>query len=140
MLDTPHDAGPDPRAGATPRTKFLIVVSTGANEPRKAFTPFYYAAAAAAMGFETRMFFLAEGPSLLAPGVAETVRTTAEGEPLRKVIDLGMRNGVKFLCCSVSAKVIWKIEDGSLPAGMEFAGAATLLELATDPETAILYF
>ena len=118
-------------AEAETRKKFLVVMSTGANEPKKAFTPFYYAAAAASMDFETTMFFLAEAPSLLKPGVAET---------LTKVIDLGRTNGVKFLCCSVSAKVIWDIADEGLPEGMEFAGAATLLEMATDPEVAVLYF
>jgi len=120
------------------RTKMLFVVSTGADEPKKAFTPFYYAAAAAAMDFETTMFFVAEGPSLLRPGVAGDLRTTPEEEPLQVVIDQGLENGVRFLCCSVSAKVIWKLD--TLPEGMEFAGAATLLEAATDPETAILYF
>jgi predicted peroxiredoxin len=128
-------------AGGTPAPKkFLFVVSTGASEPKKAFTPFYYAAAAASMDFETTMFFLAEGPSLLKPGVAENLRTTPEEEPLKKVIDYGMQTGVKFLCCSVSAKVIWKLDEDQLPRGMTFAGAATLLEAATDPDTVILYF
>lgn len=126
-------------SGAPPAPKkFLFVVTTGADEPKKAFTPFYYAAAAAAMDFETYMFFVAEGPSLLRPGVAETLRTSPEEEPLKKVIDQGRQNGVKFLCCSVSAKVIWKLD--TLPEGMEFAGAATLFEMATDPEAVILYF
>jgi len=40
----------------------------------------------------------------------------------------------------VSAKVIWKIEEQGLPEGMEFAGAATLLEMTADPEIAVLYF
>jgi len=121
--------------------RYLFVVSTGAGEPKKAFTPFYYAAAAAAMGFETYMFFLAEGPSLLVGNNPETLRTTPDGEPLKKVIDLGLRNGVKFLCCSVSAKVIWNIEDASqLPKGVEFAGAATLLEMSQDPNTIVMYF
>ena len=93
-----------------------------------------------AMDFEADMFFLAEGPSLLLPGVAESLRSTPEEEPLQKVIDQGRDVGVKFLCCSVSAKVIWKMQDDQLPEGMEFAGAATLLEAATDPETVILYF
>jgi predicted peroxiredoxin len=125
---------------ATARKKFLFVVSTGANEPRKAFTPFYYAAAAAAMDYDTTVFFVAEGPSLLAPGVAENLRTTTDGEPLKKVIDWGMESGVRFLCCSVSAKVMWNLEDGQLPEGVGFAGAATLLEMATDPDAVILYF
>ena len=118
--------------------RFLFVVTTGVSEPKKAFTPFYYAAAAAAMDHETGMFFVAEGPSLLAPGVAETVRTAPESEPLSTVIDLGMESGVKFFVCSVSAKVIWNLD--TLPAGMEFAGAATLLDAADDPNTVILYF
>jgi predicted peroxiredoxin len=122
------------------RKKFLVVMSTGANEPKKAFTPFYYAAAAASMDFDTTMFFLAEAPSLLRPGVADTIRATTDGEALTKVINLGRMNGVKFLCCSVSAKVIWNIEDDGLPEGMEFAGAATLLEMSVDPEVAVLYF
>jgi predicted peroxiredoxin len=120
--------------------RFLLVVSTGASEPKKAFTPFYYAAAAASMGFETTLFFLAEGPSLLLEGVAQNLRTNPDSDPLQKVIDLGIKNGVKFLCCSVSAKVIWKMADDALPEGMEFAGAATLLERSTDPDTVILYF
>ena len=122
------------------RKKFLVVMSTGANEPKKAFTPFYYAAAAASMDFDTTMFFLAEAPSLLRPGVADTIRATTDGEALTRVINLSRMNGVKFLCCSVSAKVIWNIEDDGLPEGMEFAGAATLLEMAVDPEVAVLYF
>jgi predicted peroxiredoxin len=92
------------------------------------------------MDFDTTMFFLAEAPSLLRPGVADTIRATTGGEALTKVINLGRTNGVKFLCCSVSAKVIWNIDDDGLPEGMEFAGAATLLEMAVDPEVAVLYF
>jgi predicted peroxiredoxin len=122
------------------KKRFLFVVSTGASEPKKAFTPFYYAAASASMGFDTYMFFLAEGPSLLKRGVAENLRTTEEGEPLKKVIDLAIRNGAKLLCCSTSAKVIWNMHEGDLPDGVDFAGAVTLIEMASDPQTSVLYF
>ncbi len=118
--------------------RFLFVVSTGASEPKKAFTPFYYAAASAAMDHETTLFFVAEGASLLAPGVADTIRTSPEGEPLSTVIANGIEAGVKFLVCSVSAKVIWNLD--TLPDGMAFAGAATLIDAADDPNTVILYF
>lgn len=118
--------------------RFLFVVSTGANEPKKAFTPFYYAAASAAMDHETWVFFVAEGPSLLKPGVAETVRTAPDSEPLSSVIAMGLESGVQFKVCSVSAKVIWQLDE--LPQGMEWAGAATLLDAADDPNTVILYF
>lgn len=120
--------------------KYLFVVSTGLEEPKKAFTPFYYANASRAMGFDTTMFFLAEGPSLLRKGVAENVRTTESGEPLRKVIDISVRSGVRLLCCSTSAKVIWKMEDADLIDGVQFAGAATLLEMSSAPDTVVLYF
>lgn len=109
-------------------------------EPKKAFSPFYYANASAAMGFDTTMFFLAEGPSLIKKGVAESLRTTGDGEPLRKVIDISVRSGVKMLCCSTAAKVIWKMKDDDLIEGVSFAGAATLLEMTADPETVVLYF
>ncbi len=120
--------------------KYLFVVSTGMAEPKKAFSPFYYANASAAMGFDTTMFFLAEGPSLIKKGVAESLRTTGDGEPLRKVIDISVRSGVKMLCCSTAAKVIWKMKDDDLIEGVSFAGAATLLEMTADPETVVLYF
>lgn len=120
--------------------KYLFVVSTGTSEPKKAFSPFYYANASAAMGFDTTMFFLAEGPSLIKKGVAENIRTTEDGEPLRKVIDISIRSGVKMLCCSTAAKVIWKMKDEDLLDGVQFAGAATLLELTADHDTAVLYF
>lgn len=122
------------------KKKFLFVVTTGMNEPKKAFTPFYYASASAAMGYETYIFLAAEGPSLLRKGVAENLRTTEDGEPLQKVLDMAMKNGVKFICCSTAAKVIWKMKDGDLPPGVEFGGAVTLLEMAADAEASVLYF
>lgn len=122
------------------KKRFLFVVSTGANEPKKAFTPFYYAAAAAALGYDTYLFFVAEGPSLLQKNVVQNLRTTEDGEPLQKVVDLALRNGVKFLVCSVAAKAIWKMKDDELPAGAEFAGASTLIEMVADPSTAVVYF
>lgn len=120
--------------------KYLFVVSTGTAEPKKAFSPFYYANASAAMGFDTTMFFLAEGPSLIKKGNAESVRTTEDGEPLKKVIDISVRSGVKMLCCSTAAKVIWKMKDEELLDGATFAGSATLLEMTADPDTVVLYF
>jgi len=122
------------------RRKFLVVVSCGPDESRKAFTPFQYAAAAASMGFETSMFFVAGAPSLLRQDIAEATRATSEGEPLIKAIDLARKAGVRFLCCSVSAKALGNIDEGGLPAGTQFAGAATLLEMSADPEVAVLYF
>ncbi|MDT7886814.1 MAG: DsrE family protein [Thermoproteota archaeon] len=122
------------------KKRYLFVVSTGANEPKKAFTPFYYAAAAASLGYETYMFFLAEGPSLLKKEVLENLRTKENEEPLKKVFDLAINNGVKMLCCSTSAKVIWDMKESDLPEGVKFAGAYTLIEMASDPETLIFYF
>ncbi len=120
--------------------KYLFVVSTGANESKKAFSPFYYANASAAMGFDTTMFFLAEGPSLIKKGAAENIRTTDDGEPLKKVIDISLRSGVKLLCCSTAAKVIWKMKDEDLLEGVQWAGSASLLEMAADPDYSVLYF
>jgi len=120
--------------------KYLFVVSTGVSEPKKAFSPFYYATASAAIGFDTTMFFLAEGPSLIRRGSAEELRATEDGEPLRKVIDMAHRAGVKLLCCSTAAKVIWKMSEEDLIEGVKFAGAVTLLEMTADPDMAVLYF
>jgi uncharacterized protein len=120
--------------------KYLFVVSTGLAEPKKAFSPFYYANASAAMGFDTTMFFLAEGPSLMRKGAADNVRTTEDGDPLKKVIDMSVRSGVKLLCCTTAAKVIWKMKDEDLMEGVKWAGSATLLEMTSDPDTVALYF
>ncbi len=120
--------------------KYLFVVSTGTAEPKKAFSPFYYANASAAMGFDTTMFFLAEGPSLIKKGNAENIRTSEGGESLKKVIDISFRSRVKMLCCSTAAKVSWKMKDDDILDGIQFAGASTLLEMTSDPDTAVLYF
>lgn len=120
--------------------KYLFVVSTGAAEPKKGFSPFYYATASAAMGFETTMFFLAEGPSLIKKGVADEIRAAKDGEPLQKVIDMALRCGVRLLCCSTAAKVIWRMDEGDLIDGAQFAGAATLLEMTAEPNMVVLYF
>ena len=120
--------------------KYLFVVSTGTAEPKKAFSPFYYANASAAMGFDTTMFFLAEGPSLIKKGNAENIRTSEDGEPLKKVIDISLHSGVRMLCCSTAAKVVWKMKDDDILDGIQFAGASTLLEMTSDQDTAVLYF
>jgi predicted peroxiredoxin len=122
------------------KKRYLFVVSTGAQEPKKAFTPFYYAAAAASLGYDTYMFFLAEGPSLLYKDVLEKLRTREEEEPLKKVFDLAINNGVKMLCCSTSAKVIWKMKEEDLPREVKFAGAYTLIEMVSEPDTIVFYF
>ncbi len=126
--------------GSSNKKRYLFVVSTGKEEPKKAFTPFYYAAAAASLGYETYMFFLAEGPSLLKKEVLENLRTVEGEEPLKKVYDLAINNGVKMLCCSTSAKVIWGLKKEDLPPEVSFAGAYTLLEMTSDPNTLVFYF
>ena len=120
--------------------KYLFVVSTGTAEPKKGFSPFYYAAASATMGFETTMFFLAEGPSLIRKGAAARIRVAKGGEPLKKVIDMALRSGVKLLCCTTAAKVIWNMNEEDLVSGVQFAGASTLLEMTADPDMVVLYF
>ena len=127
------------RNDLTEKKKFLFVVTTGMNEPKKAFTPFYYATASAAMKNDTYIFFAADGPSLLMKESAE-LKTNEGGEPLKKVIDMALKNGVKFICCSTAGKVIWKMKDNDLPPGVEWGGAFTLIEMAADPEASVLYF
>ncbi len=82
----------------------ILVWAADPDLPHLCATPFYFAAAAAAMDVEVEMYFTARSVRLLAAGVAETVFAdgAAAGGGARPVADFltdAARFGARFYAC-----------------------------------------
>jgi uncharacterized protein len=85
--------------------RILYVQTHGADMPERSATPFYLAAAAAAMDIEVGIHFTMNGPTLLQRGVPEELivpKKGGGGAPLRHFIDQAVELGVKLYVCQPS--------------------------------------
>ena len=79
----------------------ILLWAADPEEPDRCATPFFHAAAAAAMDIEVEMYFTSRSVRLLAAGVAETLHS---GPRRRETVYAFMRqaaaHGVKFFACN----------------------------------------
>jgi predicted peroxiredoxin len=81
-------------------SKILYVQTHGVADPGRSATPFFLAAAAAAMESEVMIYFTMYGPTLLRKDVIDTIGPKgSEGEPLRYFIEQATSLGVRLLVC-----------------------------------------
>ena len=126
-------APPDPEG-----KKILMIMTSGPEDPDKTYAPFYTAALMAAMEIDTTMYFLMHAPELLRKGAAEKV-PLKKGGNLKMFIDMARENGVKFLACAESCRVLCEISEGDLLEGVQLVGSATLADLALDADSVISF-
>lgn len=83
--------------------KVLYVQTHGVGDPGRCATPFFLAAAAAAMECEVAIYFTMYGPQLLQKDVIDKIGPKGDrGQPLRYFIDQALGVGVKLLVCQPS--------------------------------------
>ena len=81
----------------------VYVVTHGVDYPERCATPFFLAAAAAAMDAEVSIYFTMRGPELLKKEVGDQIGPKGEeGERLRYFIEQALDCGVEFLICQPS--------------------------------------
>jgi uncharacterized protein len=84
-------------------SKVLYVQTHGTNDPGRSATPFFLAAAAAAMECEVMIYFTMYGPTLLRKDVIDKIGPKGEaGQPLRYFIEQATGLGVRLLVCQPS--------------------------------------
>jgi predicted peroxiredoxin len=122
-------------------TNSIMYVQThGVDEPSKSATPFFLAAAAAAMDIEAGIYFTMDGATLLKKGVAEElmIKRGQGGESLRFFIDQAQELGVKFYVCQPSLDLHGlSMED--LINGVEMIGGAAFNSMALDADVVISF-
>jgi predicted peroxiredoxin len=119
----------------------ILLWATDPDDPARCATPFFHAAAAAAMDLEVELHFASHSVRLLLPGVAEGLRTAEHGgETVAHFMREAHRLGARFLACSSALQAF--TEEGAvlIPEVDGHAGAGSFVARAIDPEWATLVF
>jgi predicted peroxiredoxin len=123
--------------------KKLVILLWAANpdQPHLCATPFFNAAAAAAMDVEVEVYFTSKSVRLLAKGVAEKLPTGPTG---RKTVYEFMRHaadhGAKFYACSQAMDEHGVTVADLIPEAVGAAGAATYMARCLDEDWASLVY
>ncbi len=121
--------------------RILYVQTHGVDMPERSATPFYLAAAAAAMDISVGIYFTMNGPTLLEKGVPEKLivpKKGGGGAPLRHFIDQALELGVKLYVCQPSLDLHGlTMED--LIDGVEMIGGAAFNAMALEADAVIAF-
>jgi predicted peroxiredoxin len=123
------------------KAKSIMYVQThGVDEPGKSATPFFLAAAAAAMDIEAAIYFTMNGATLLKKGVAEelTIKRGEGGQSLRFFMDQALELGVKLYVCQPSLD-LHGLTLEELIDGVEMIGGAAFNSMALEADVVISF-
>ena len=121
--------------------KILYVQTHGVDMPERSATPFYLAAAGAAMDAEVGIYFTMNGPTLLQRGVPEKLivpKKGGGGKELAFFIKQAQDCGVKLYVCQPSLDLhALKFED--MIDGVEMIGGAAFNDMALNADAVIAF-
>jgi predicted peroxiredoxin len=121
------------------QTKLLYVHTHGIDDPGRSATPFFLAAAAAAMEFEVMIYFTMYGPTLLRKDIVDKIGPKGDqGQPLRYFIEQATGLGVRLLVCQPSLDLN-DLSLGDLIDGVEVIGAAAFNDLAAAADAVVSF-
>ncbi len=121
--------------------RILYVQTHGVDTPERSATPFYLAAAAAAMDISVGIYFTMNGPTLLEKGVPEKLivpKKGGGGAPLRHFIDQAFGAGVKLYVCQPSLD-LHGLTMENLIDGVEMIGGAAFNAMALEADAVIAF-
>ena len=127
---------------APPADKLAILVwAADPGRPELCATPFYFAAAAAAMDVEVEMYFTARSVELLRRGVAETLQAAAgSGKSVADFRREAVGFGAKLFACPTALASHGVGEDELIPGLAGHAGAAAFIGRTLAPGWRTLSF
>jgi hypothetical protein len=121
--------------------KILYVQTHGVDMPERSATPFYLAAAGAAMDAEVGIYFTMNGPTLLQKGVPDRLivpKKGGGGKALAFFIKQAVDCGVKLYVCQPSLDLhALKLDD--LIEGVEMIGGAAFNDMALEADAVIAF-
>lgn len=121
--------------------KILYVQTHGRDTPERSATPFFLAAAAAAMDNEVAIYFTMNGPQLLAKDAPEEIivpKAGGGGKELRYFIDQAVDIGVRLLVCQPSLDLHGFTMDDMIE-GVEMIGGAAFNFMAVEADAVISF-
>ena len=121
--------------------KVLYVQTHGRESPERSATPFYLAAAAAAMDNQVSIYFTMNGPQLLVKGAPEEIivpKAGGGGKELRFFIDQALDMDVRLMVCQPSLSLHgYTMED--MIEGVEMIGGAAFNDMAIEADAVISF-
>ena len=126
--------------------RIVIFMTSGPDTPGRCATPFFMAAAAAALEHEAELIFQMEGVRLMAKGVAERLTAldagagaAVEGKPIAAFIREARALGVRMRCCSGSLQARGLSAADLIPECDGLIGGAQMIELALSADLVLSY-
>ncbi|HTP46783.1 MAG TPA: DsrE family protein [Casimicrobiaceae bacterium] len=119
----------------------LLLWMAGPDAPQLCATPFFHAAAAAAMDVEVEIHFASRSVLLLVDGVA--AKLYAGGDETMSVYEhmqQAARHGARFYACSDALAASGIHRTALIPEATGVAGAVAFVERALDPQWSTLVF
>lgn len=120
-----------------------VAILLWASEPEavhRLATPFFHAAAAAAMDSPVEVYFSARSVLLLKPGVAEQLRPSAHEKTLLDSMREAVAHGAVFFACSDALKANGLAEADLIPECTRRGGAVAFMARVADPGWRALVF
>jgi predicted peroxiredoxin len=120
------------------RDRVVVSQSNGIGNAERAYATFIFSKVALSMGRKVTIFLLMDGVGIARKGNAEGVKHPAFA-PLDQLMDEVLKAGATIYACELSAS-FRGIGKDDLVSGVKLAGAATYLQLLSDPANAIVNF
>jgi predicted peroxiredoxin len=119
----------------------ILLWATDPDLPHLCATPFFHAAACAAMDVEVEIYFSAKSVKLLVPGVAECLMAGREGGiTIYQHMQQAVRHGARFIACTDALEAHQVDRNVVIPEVSGFGGASAFIGRALDPEWSVLTF
>jgi uncharacterized protein len=119
----------------------ILLWACDPDEPARLATPFFHAAAAAAMELPVEMYFTARSVHLLVPGVAERLRASARHQrTVRQWMDEAAEHGAQFFACTEALAAQGLADQALLPLVHGHGGAVQFMARAADLRWRTLVF
>jgi uncharacterized protein len=108
--------------------------------PQRLATPFFHAAAAAAMELQVEIYFTARSVHLLVPGVADALRASAHPKTVLDAMREAVAHGAVLLACSDALVAQGLAGTALIPECSGRGGAVQFMSRAADPRWRTLVF
>lgn len=119
----------------------ILLWATDPEDPARLATPFFHAAAAAAMELEVEIYFSARSVLLLAPGVAAGLRAADNaGLSIYGYMQQAVSHGATLLACTDALHAQGLSRTGLIPECTGHGGAVQFMGRLSDPAWRTLVF
>jgi predicted peroxiredoxin/TusA-related sulfurtransferase len=125
-------------AGMVSKDRVVVAQSNGIGNAERAYATFIFSKVALSMGKKVTIFLLMDGVGIARKGNAATVKHPAF-PVLSEFMDEVIKAGATVYACELSAS-FRGIGEADLVPGVKLAGAATFIQLLSDPGNAVVNF